>query len=199
MKHLKMLGAATAAALTLVALLGGATASANVLCKTETNPCGATYPEKTALKADLISKKSILELSTAENTELSRCGKETLTATITNPGTVATNVTAAGGLEFSECEGFTKVAVKSGPLEIRSIPGTVNGTVMAGEIEWTVNVAGADCKWRTTNADLGTLVGGADPTLEVKLLFPPAFCYPELMLRWTATFTFTNPIYVEPS
>jgi hypothetical protein len=199
MKHLKAQAAAVAAAMTLIALLGASTASSNVLCKTATNPCSSAYPEKTALKADLTSKQSILELTTSENTELTRCGKETLTATITNPGTVATNVIAAGGLEFSECVGFTKVAVKTGPLEIRSIPGTVNGTIMAGEVEWTVNVVGADCKWRTTNADLGTLIGGADPTLEVKLLFPSGFCYPESMLRWTASFTFTNPIYVEPS
>jgi hypothetical protein len=61
-------------------------------------------------------------------------------------------------------------------------------------------VAGVDCKWRTTNADLGTLKGGADPTLEIKLLMARnSICWPELMTRWTATFTFTNPIYVEPS
>jgi len=200
MKNLKMLGAAAVAAVTLVALVGGSTASATVLCKTETNPCGSVYPLSTVLKADLSSPLSILELTNFENTELDRCGKETMTATITNPGSLTSTAFASAGLEYSECVGYEKVAVKFGPLEIHSIPGTVNGTVTAGEVEWTVNVAGVDCKWRTTNADLGTLKGGADPTLEIKLLMARnSICWPELMTRWTATFTFTNPIYVEPS
>jgi len=195
-----MLGAAAATSLALMALLGGGSASASVLCKTETNPCSAVYPEKTALKADLISKQSIIELTNPENTELTRCGKETLTATIANPGSLTSTVTATAGLEYSECVGLAKVALKTGPLEIHYIPGTKNGTVTASEIEWTVNVGGADCKWRTSNADLGTLIGGADPTLEIKLLMARnSICYPELMARWTATFTFTSPIYVEPS
>jgi len=183
-----------------VALLGGSTASATVLCKTETNPCGSIYPLGTTLKGDLTSPFSILELTNFENTEINRCAKETMTATVSNPGSLTSTAIASGALVYSECVGYEKVAVKFGPLEIHSIPGTTNGTVTAGEVEWTVNVAGVDCKWRTTNADLGTLKGGAAPTLEIKLLMARnSICWPELMTRWTATFTFTSPIYVEPS
>lgn len=201
MKHLKMLGAAVAAALVLMALLGGGTASATVLCKTETNPCSSVYPGEgtTELKADLVSEQSIFELTDAKNTELSWCSEETITASISNAGGLFSKVVApVTALEF-KCAGFTKV-VTAGSLEFQSIVGTINGTVTVSELEITLNVSGADCKWRVTNADLGTLEGGSDPTLKINLVLARnSICYPEFLGRWTATFTFTSPIYVEPS
>lgn len=202
MKDLKMLGAAAAAAMALIGLLGGGTASATVLCKTETNPCSAVYPGegKTELKADLVSAQSIFELTDPEHLEFSRCPKETFTASISKAGNLFSTVVApVTALEFSECVGFTK-AVTIGSLEIHSIPETNNGTVTVSELEITVNVSGADCKWRAANADLGILEGGSDPTLKINVVLARnSFCYPELLGRWTATFTFTSPIYVEPS
>jgi hypothetical protein len=201
MKHLKMLGAAAAAAVALMALLGGSTASATVLCKTETNPCSAVYPAVTTeFKADLASAQSIFELADEEHLEFSRCSKETFTASISNAGSwFSTVVAPVTALEFSECVGFTK-SVTIGSLEVHSIAETNDGTVTVSELEITVNLAGVDCKWRATNADLGILEGGSDPTLKINLVLARnSACYPESLGRWTATFTFTSPIYVEPS
>ncbi|MGN6216564.1 MAG: hypothetical protein ACTHN7_06355 [Solirubrobacterales bacterium] len=207
MKHLKMLGAAAAAAMALMAFLGGGTASATVLCGTETSPCSAIYPGEgtTTLSAHLASKNSILELvrnETGETTELSRCPVETLTASVINAGGAFSTVVASAGLESSECVGPSKTVVAFGTLEIHNIPGTTNGTVTAEAVEFTVNVSGVDCKWRASNVDLGTLKAGKDPELAINILLARnSLCYPEYLLRWTATFTFTSPtpLYVEPS
>lgn len=203
MKRALSCGGALAAALIAIAVMGAGSASATVLCNTATNPCVSVYPVETALSADQSSKNSILELvKSGESTELSRCSGEKLAASISNAGSALSPVVASATLEPGECEGPPKTTLKFGPLEINHIEGTNDGTVTAGAVEFTVNVSGLDCKWNASNVNLGTLKGGSDHLLEVNILMARnSICYPEYLLRWTATFTFTSPstLYVEPS
>lgn len=199
MKRSKILAAVVAAAMAVMVLLGASTASATVLCETETFPCSAVYPKGTELKADLTSP-SIFEKP--NGAEFSRCGKETLVASVANAGGPSTRVMATlNALEFSECTGYSKTVLKTGSLEIEQIPFTNDGTVRATEMEFTFELFGlVHCKWRATSLNLGVLHGGSDPTLNVTLpLEPLSICNGSEYSHWTTTFTLTtpSPLYVK--
>jgi hypothetical protein len=200
MKHLKLFGPALAAAIAMLALVGGGTASATVLCKTATNPCTSAYPLETKLTADLVGK-SIFERTNIEM-EVTRCEKGTLSASTKTQGTGTPVLAPVTALTLSECVGSPMTVVKPGTFEIRSIAGTNNGTVTWSGAELTFEWIGVDCLYAVNNLDLGTLTGGTDQILKVDLVFPRA-PGPECIspTRWTASFTFTtpSPLYVEPS
>jgi hypothetical protein len=200
MKRALISGGAVAATLIAVAVLGAASASATVLCKTATNPCTSAYPLETSLTADLVGK-SIFERTEVEQ-EITRCEKGTLGASTKTQGTGTPVLAPVTGLTLTECVGSPMTVLKPGTLEIRSIPGTHNGTVTWSGAELTFEWIGVDCLYAINNLDLGTLTGGTDQVLKVNLAFPRApgpLC--AAATRWTASFTFTtpSPLYVEPS
>jgi hypothetical protein len=199
MKRVMIPGAAIAAALMMVAVLGATSASAVVLCKTATNPCTSVYPLETKLTADLVGK-SIFERTEVEQ-EVQRCEKGTLSASTKTQGTGTPVLATVTGLTLSECVGWSLTVLKPGTLEIRSILGTANGTVTWSGAELTFEALGLDCRYGVNNLDLGTLTGGTDPTLNINLAFPRVSECPAAATRWTASFTFTtpSPLYVEPS
>jgi hypothetical protein len=67
MKYLKMLGPAAIAAMVLTAVIAATSASAAVLCKSNTNPCTEIYPAGTKISASL-SSKSDVQLTTSIGT-----------------------------------------------------------------------------------------------------------------------------------
>src|SRR5215475_10610476 len=89
MKYLKMLGLAAVAAMALMAFVGAATASATVLCSTNTSPCpaGQKWPVGTQIEFTVTQKTTANWEETAGNV-LETCTGGKIKGEITNAGSV---------------------------------------------------------------------------------------------------------------
>lgn len=209
MKYLKMLGLAVVAAGALAAFAGAGTASATVLCKTTSTPCGEKWEPNTEIVSVLRSGTTlkISELGGSQ-TLLVTCTESTLKYKTKNWGSSSETVSA--GLEgptfFGGCVEKKPIVITAGEIEIHHIAGTDNGTVTAKHLEFTIQlpIIGFSCVYTAgAGIDFGTLKGGASPELEVKGAFPKkessgAACPPEVL--WTGTYGIPQPslsIYVE--
>jgi hypothetical protein len=207
MKSLKMLGLAVVAAVALTALAGAGSASAAVLCKTNTNPCGSKWAAGTNLEFSLKSGTSALWKST-EGLTLKTCTNAKLTGQITSAGSgtepVKIKVTEDS---WTSCTVAT-VTLKLGEIEISNNTGTTNGTVVLKGAEFTTNDAFfGDCSYGTAagGTDLGTLTSSSigDSVIDVNAQLLPVggACCPDVV--WQESFTITSPketpLFVEPS
>jgi hypothetical protein len=157
MKHLKMLGLATLTAMALIAVVGAASASATVLCKTSTNPCTEDYPAGTEFNAATEAARSVLfkggGVAVNTCTEAKISGKTTNTGGLGSPVVVSLSSFVWGG-----CTKTTEV-IKAGPMEIyyaKSEIGAI-GTVTMKEFEWKEG----SCTYGWTNQDIGQITGSA--------------------------------------
>jgi hypothetical protein len=207
MKYVKMLGLAAVAALALTAFVAAGTASAAVLCKTATNPCGSKWAAGTKIEYSLKSGSSALWKDTTGNV-LKTCTNAKLTGEITNAGSgtepVRIKVTENS---WTSCTVAT-TTLKLGEIEITNITGTTNGTVKLKGAEFTTNdLFFGDCSYGTasTGTDLGTLTSSSigDSVIDVNAQLAPVGvgCCPDVV--WQETFTITSPketpLFVEPS
>lgn len=201
MKHLKMLVVAAAATAAMTAALGAGTASATVLCKTTTTPCGSPYAKGTVLVPSLTGSNQI---ETLGGTNLVTCTATSTKITIENSGGAASTV--SGPITELAASGCTTTVqtLKPGSVEIHHIAGTDNGTVTGLFSEITTMIFGVSCIYGAgTSIDAGTLTGGENPTLKVneiiKRMGGAMICPAEV--RWTASYNVTSPkpLYVEAS
>jgi hypothetical protein len=206
MKYLKMLGLAAVAAMALMAFVAAGTASATVLCKTNTNPCSSKWALGTKQEFTLKSGTSAL-WRTTEGTALKTCTNAKLTGEISNAGssieTVKIKITENS---WSSCTVAT-TTIKLGELELHSIAGSTNGTVTMKNAEFTTNdIIFGDCSYGTgAGIDLGTLTSSStgDAVIDVNARVAPSggVCCPDVV--WLEEFTLTSPketpLYVEPS
>lgn len=207
MKYLKMLGFAAVAAMALMAFAGAGSASATVLCKTNTNPCSSKWEAGTTLKFTLKNNTSALWRDT-EGYTLKTCTNANLNGEITNAGStiepVKIKVTEHS---WTSCTVATKT-LKLGELEIQTIAGTTNGTLKYKNAEFTTNdIFFGDCVYGTGEGgtDLGTLTSSStgDSVIDVNAVLGPVGvnCCPEVV--WVEEFTITSPqetpLFVEPS
>ena len=205
MKHLKMLGLAAVAAMALTSFAAGS-ASATVLCKTETNPCNSKWLAGTELRFSLKSGTSAIWRGEFGET-LKTCTGADLRGKISNAGSATETVK----IQISENSwtGCTvpTVTLKLGELEIHSITGSTNGTMTMRGAEFTTNDSFfGDCSYGTgTGIDLGTLTssGTGDAVIDVAATLLPTGlgCCPKV--SWSEQFTLTSPggtaLFVEPS
>jgi len=207
MKYLKMLYLAAVAAVALMAFVGAGTASATVLCQTNTNPCSSKWTAGTLLKFTLKNGTSALWRDT-EGFTLKTCTNANLSGEITNAGSATETVKIrVKEHSWTSCTVATKT-LKLGELEIHSITGTTNGTITYKGAEFTTNdFLFGDCVYGTAEGgtDLGTLTssGTGDSVIDVNALLGPVGvnCCPEVV--WAEEFTITSPqetpLFVEPS
>lgn len=206
MKHLKILGLAAVAATALVAF-GSGSASATVLCKTTTTPCGAAnhYSEGTELKMELAANAtSVIETTDASIQDI--CKKSTLRTKTSNTGSSTATINGSFlsiDLTFGECTHTTAVEL-GGTLEIHHIAGSDNGTITASGFQITASLAGS-CSYGpgAGGTDIGTLIGGTNVVSVSAVLTKVGggFTCPTTV-KWTATYGLTAPataVYVEPS
>jgi hypothetical protein len=207
MKHLKMLGLAAVAATALMAFAGASSASATVLCKTNTNPCSSKWAVGTELEFSLKKGTSATWKGTNGET-LKTCTGAKLRAEITNAGS-ATETVKAKVVEdsWTSCTVPT-LTLQLGELEIHSITGSTNGTLTLKGAEFTTqDPLFGDCRYGTAagGTDLGTLTSsgtGASVIDVLSTLSPVGLnCCPEVV--WNEEFTLTKPqetaLFVEPS
>jgi hypothetical protein len=209
MKYLKTFGLALVAALALMAFVGAGSASATVICKTNTTPCSEKYPAGTEYKASLAVGTS-MKLTTTEGTTLNTCAAATLTGKTENLGSATETVrgpVAATGLTFSNCSAGTVTTTEGGVTETHSITGTANGTYTAKGFKITVNTPFGPCTYTGGSAThIGTVTGGAPATVDVNAVVTRLSPDPDAGIcpasaRWQATYTVTspNPLYVKES
>jgi hypothetical protein len=204
MKYLKTFGLALIAALTLTAFVGAGSASATVICKTNTTPCSEKYPAGTEYKASLAIGTS-MRLTTTEGTTLNTCTAATLTGKTENLGSATETVrgpVAATGLTFSNCVSGTVTTTEGGVTETHSISGTSNGTYTAKNFKISVGTVFGTCVYTAgTGTHIGTVTGGAPATVDVAAVVSLVSGFCPSSAKWAATYTVTspNPLYVKES
>jgi hypothetical protein len=211
MRYLK-LGAALAAAAALMALAVAAPASATVFCKVASaGSCGAgnVYPVGTELKGELESG-SVFKVE--EGTKLmAECRKSPITAKVSNAGgSGIAVVTQVEAVAFSECREEAVLVDLRGSLEVSSISGTNNGTVVWKGAEFTMGYLGAHCAYvpsTALGADAGKIIASPlstshavfDMTMKVTRVEGVFPCPSEASFTAQYTLTLPKPLYVTAS
>lgn len=163
MTKLKMLMLVVAATACLMALVGVGSASATVLCKTATSPCGATYGVGTKFNATLKSGTTTtfetglgsIECSESEMAgEISEAGSKSLTVKI-----------PLGTYKFSLCNGLITIIVKP-KLILHWKPIFRFSVTLELGIKITLHLGGVACTYGG-ESNVGESVG--EPTTEIKV------------------------------
>jgi len=175
-----------------------------LLCKTTTTPCDAGYG-KAVLDASMTTGTTGVLATTGGSPVLDTCTGGTVKGKIANAGGGESEEPVTGTIEtltFSGCTQTTTV-LKRGGFEIQRIAGTENGTLIGTNgTEVTINTIFGSCVYGTGEAvDLGTLKGGAGPTIEVNAIVPKISgnfaCPSDARLQASYTLTEPKPLYVE--
>jgi len=173
MKYVKMLGLAAVAAAALMAFVGAGTASATVLCSTNTNPCtGTKYAAGTEIKSNL---KAGTEAVLTAGFATVKCTESNVNGKVTSAGGGA-GVAVAGSislLTFDSCNCAVTV-LKNGELEVQSTATNGNGSLTGKNSSVTINCSGVSCIFGTAAAGtpIGTVTGGGPATLKAEAKLP---------------------------
>ncbi|MGN6274921.1 MAG: hypothetical protein ACTHNP_03200 [Solirubrobacterales bacterium] len=202
MKYFKILALAAVACAAFMAFVGAGSASATVLCKTNlTSGCAAAgwaYPAGTVIKSS--QTKETTGKLVAGGVTLDTCTGSTIEGKTGNAGSSTETVKGANEkIEWGTCTNKTTTTVL-GELEIHWISGTDNGTLTSIGTQVTVSTIFGSCTYSA--ADIGTLVGGTEPTIEVKELSVKLVSGPcPSETKWTQSFVVTSPtpLYVATS
>jgi hypothetical protein len=195
MKHLKTLGLAVVVVTALTALAGAGSASATVLCKTNTNPCSEDYPAGSGFSATTeagfltVFKWGGMSVNTC--TEAKMSGRTTGTGALGSPVLVSLSSFSWGG-----CTKPVEV-IKAGPLEIYYAKNErgAYGTVTMGEFEWKEEA----CTYGGPNPDIGIITGpvfegGTTAKLRVDVLYPLISGFPcASAATFAATYVISAP------
>jgi hypothetical protein len=207
MTHMKILGLTVVAVAAMMAIVGGSTASATVLCKNNlnTSTCSEKYAAGTVLSTSVKAGTSIT-LETTGGTVLDKCSGSTLTSKIENAGSATT--TASGKtseLTWSGCTVETKTIV-NGSGETHWISGTDNGTLTTSSTEVTVNTGffGACVYGPGNGKDMGAVTGGAPAGLAISAIITltkneSGLCPSETRLTGEYTVTSPSPLWFASS
>lgn len=195
MNNLKVLGLALIAALSLSILAAAGTAQATALCTTTDTPvCTMAYGPGASVDLSLKVLTSMQLVSTGSSDTLATCSSATLN------GKVGAELTKAVIIELSAATwgscNKTVDTIANGLLEVEHAEGTHNGTVKGIGTEWTFGILGVSCTYGFgTSTDLGTLVSGEEPTLNINVVISKTaggfLCPSDTIL--TAEYGMTSP------
>ena len=195
MKYLKGLAVAAAMAAVFVVFAAG-TASATVVCKTKTSPCGSPYPKGTLFQSVLTPGTTAVfkaGFMTIECTEGSGSVETTSNGSATETVTGITKTLTFGG-----CNAVFNV-LKTGTGEIHWTSKT-NGTFTAEGMEVTGSALGVDCVYGGKISSGITLNGGEKPTIsmnaKVPLISGGFLCANPGTMTASLTVTEPTPLYV---
>jgi hypothetical protein len=167
MKYVKMLGLAAVAAMALMAFFGASSASAAVLCKTNSDPCeaGQDLEKGAALNSSLAAgKTAVLKAAFSEVV----CSKSEVKGEVTNTGGKGKEVSGdITEITFTECTCGSRTAhvttTEAGTLKVNDA-----GTVTSVGTRATIQCTGlASCIFGTVAAgtDVGTFTEGSPGSL----------------------------------
>jgi hypothetical protein len=201
MKYLKMLGLAAVAAMGLMAFLGASSASADVLCTTNTTPACAKGWGITEVKTSL-KKETSAVLSTTAGEELVTCTESSVSGTIEKQGEGIEPEGPISSLSFGGCN-HTTTTIANGSLKVETrISLDKEGhevhtnTVTASGSKVTVAILGITCTYGpgTNPISIGDLTVGAPAVIDVNTVVNKVeggFLCPSTA-KWTATYQVTN-------
>jgi hypothetical protein len=173
----------------------------SILCKSTATPCTNAYGKETTLDADLNGST----LFKTGSTTMATCTGATLKAKTKNAGSSTEAIIAAiEAFTWSGCS-QTTTTLNNGSLKIERMEGTENATVLGKDTQFTFGIFGTSCTYGFGHrgTDLGTLVGGVEPTLSFSATVPRligGFLCPSTS-TWTASYKITEPtpLYMEPN
>jgi len=195
MNYLKGLAVAAAMAALMIAV-GAGSASATVVCKTSTSPCGSPYLKGTLFKSVLTpGTTAVLKAGfmTIECTQGSGSVETT-----TNGSATETVKGITKTLTFGGCNAEFKV-LKTGTGEIHWTSKT-SGTFTAEGMEVTGSALGVDCIYGGKISSGITLNGGTSPTISINAKVPLIsggfLCANPGTMTASLTVTEPTPLYV---
>jgi hypothetical protein len=195
MKYSKGLALAAMLAAGLM-IMGAGSASATVVCKTSTSPCGSPYLKGTLFKGTL----------TPGTTAVFKAGFATIECkegqgsieTTSNGSATETVKGLTKTLGFGACNATLNV-LKTGPGEIHWTSKT-SGTFTAEGMEVTAATLGVDCIYGGKISSGITLNGGTNPTItinaKVPLISGGFLCSNPGTMTASLTVTEPTPLYV---
>jgi hypothetical protein len=210
MKYLKTLGLAVVAVAALMAIAGAGTASATVLCDSNTNPCSAKWASETQLEFN-VKTGTVGKWGNTSGETLVECTEGLLKGRPSAGGATSTVKMSVSASEFnwnSGCSGVVTKTLEGGTLEIHAIAGTGNGTVTATGFTFTTTLFGSSCTYGfLTTTDMGVLTGSGtgNAVLDISTTFSKkegSFICPST-LSWKEEFVQVAPsgtgLFVESS
>lgn len=198
MNYAKVMSLAIAAAAVTMAIIGATSASATVMCKTETDPCTENYSSGTSVHEEL---EGAAKFSTTGGEVLDECTTSVLEGKVENAGSATSTPTIGLGITWGFCKVVT-IEVLAGSIEIHKIPKTWNFTLTGKGAEITLAILGASCNYSFGNAvDLGTVTPlkfKFDVNAKLKKSAGGFTCPAEIV--WAATYVGTpTPVYAAES
>jgi hypothetical protein len=200
MKQLKMLGLVAIAAAVLTALAAAGSAQATVLCTSKETPgCTEAHTYFTSTELHLSLESGASMRFTTGTTTITTCTGSTIKGKTANKG----SSTEAVKLEVEEIAwlgcGQTVDTIKKGQLSIQWIKGTHSAAVKDTATELTLSISGSSCVYGFgENAYIGTLTGGAEPTLKINTAIKKisGSCAGEISLDDDLVVTAPHALYV---
>jgi hypothetical protein len=200
MKHLRLGVLAIAMALAAASLALAGTASATVLCKGSTTPCGADYAAFTEFKVEQMPGNTSLWY--ANGMTVDTCENSLMLGKTQNTGGSGSAVKVSfTTFTWGLCEKKAKKISELGELEIKSTA-EGKGTLFLTNIRWEEG----SCVFGGKNADIGVItkpeVGKTYSTFLVDAKYPliSGLGCPATM-TWAATYKVTapTPLYIAES
>jgi hypothetical protein len=170
MKHVKLPGLIVVAAMALMALLGVGSASATVLCKTTTNPCGEAWKYSGTIEGSLKSgTTAVLKTTGGEIDNTCTGGSAKGTASAGGATSTVTGTASTTDVNLSGCT-HTVDLLEECAGEIHSISGTSSGTVTVKGCAVTTVLLGVSCTYGPgAGADVGVVEEGGSGGEAVKV------------------------------
>jgi hypothetical protein len=214
MKSIKMLGLSLAVALVATALLGAGSASATVLCKKASSPCGAgnAYPAGTQVNATLATgTTALISFGTWSSDKIECSGAQmqfTSNAEQGFPLTGTSKWSINSGCLYKTLNTTSACSVYmtggTTTVNLNSVTGTNNGkATISGEplkLAHSCTPIGVECRFSAAAPSaLFELVGGNPATVKEAVHLtsePSVWCPPGIDVSATYTVTSPNPLYV---
>jgi hypothetical protein len=197
MKYLKMLGLAAIAAMGLMAFLGAGSASATVLCTTNSNPCGASWHYTGTIHATLKAGTTAI-LKDTSGIVSDTCPESTIHIESTTTGSSSTTPVGEfpkGSLTWSNSCSNTTTTTAGGSLEIHATDDNGNGTITAKNAKVTIVIGPVSCTFGAgAGINLGTYTASTK-TLVINTVVEKvegSFACPSTG-KWTGEYVLTTP------
>jgi hypothetical protein len=201
MRYLKILGLAAIVVMALMAFVGASTASADVLCTTNTTPaCSSGWVVKEVVSSLTPNISFVFETTAGE--ELVTCTSSSISGTVEKQGKGVEPEGPISSLSFSGCN-HTVTTIANGSIKIEtriSIDGGgrekhTNTVTDLGSLV-TVGILGVSCTYGpgANPISLGDLTVGEPATMDVSTVVnrvSGSILCPSTV-RWTASFEVTN-------